>query len=113
MVFPVALSIVYGPFTAMKRPWTVVENETYGLLFRLVWAISISWVIFSCHNNHGGEIVCSYFFFRSNSLTIGNIVISPERGLFSDMQVVLTPFLKTLFNIIQMKFLDSILGQRS
>jgi len=52
---PVALSLVYGPYTATQYEWGVYENETYGLLFRVLWAFALSWLIFSCHNGNGGK----------------------------------------------------------
>ncbi|XP_066933871.1 nose resistant to fluoxetine protein 6-like [Clytia hemisphaerica] len=53
---PIALSLVYGPYTSTKHSWSVAENESYGILFRMTWALVLSWVIYACHNNHGGYI---------------------------------------------------------
>ena len=33
----------------------MVEWITYGVTFRIVWAIALAWVIFACHNGWGGK----------------------------------------------------------
>ena len=46
------LAVVYGPYANNKHASDAV-NILYSVLFRNVWAVAVSWVIYACHNGYG------------------------------------------------------------
>ncbi|XP_046843470.1 nose resistant to fluoxetine protein 6-like isoform X2 [Xenia sp. Carnegie-2017] len=55
----VALSLIYGPYTAIKkdpRPWTMFEKIFYASTYHLVWAFVLSWVVYACEFGYGGYV---------------------------------------------------------
>ena len=60
VAFGVAFGVVYGPYSQYTKLWGDAENIIYGILFRLVWALALAWVIYACHNEMGGKITLNF-----------------------------------------------------
>lgn len=54
-----ALSTLYGQYKVLRknnpRPFSRVENITYGTFSRFAWSLALAWVIFACHRGLGGK----------------------------------------------------------
>ena len=55
------LVVVYGTYSQTEYNWKMAKWIIYGVMFRVVWAIALAWVIFVCHNGWGGKSVETTF----------------------------------------------------
>ena len=62
------LAVVYGPYSQTQYTWKMAEWIIYGVMFRIVWAIALAWVIFACHNGWGGKSQVMEIVWRSDFL---------------------------------------------
>ena len=54
-----ACLVVFGPWSVFKvngRFFNDAENILYSATHRFVWSCAVAWVVFACHNRHGGWV---------------------------------------------------------
>ncbi|CAB4011959.1 nose resistant to fluoxetine 6-like [Paramuricea clavata] len=77
----VALSVIYGPFTALRedpRPWTMTEKILYNTTRHLAWGIILAWVTYACEYGYGGyvqEFLSARFWIPLGRLTYSTYLV--------------------------------------
>jgi hypothetical protein len=53
----IIIAVIFGPNKLMQFDYELnaLEMALYGALNRPLWAISVAWIVFSCHLGYGGE----------------------------------------------------------
>ncbi|XP_046851201.1 nose resistant to fluoxetine protein 6-like isoform X3 [Xenia sp. Carnegie-2017] len=75
IAFTVGMLLVYGPHKSIvigSKEWPLAGRVAFGMFERLLWALALAWVTYSCHYNSGclvGRFLSAKFWIPLSRLT--------------------------------------------